>query len=87
MANRNSQPQHQWKGGNAFSPIVPQVTPQEGDPSRIRLPQADPDDSSPIYAQEIGATNTLLTMDRTSLLNGIIFSEILGKPKSRRTGR
>ncbi len=47
----------------------------------------NPDDDSPIYNSEIGKNHYSLSLDRTSLLNGIILTEILGKPKSRRTGR
>ena len=44
-------------------------------------------ETSPITAGEIGSENNLLDFDQEGVLKGIIFSEILGKPKSRRTGR
>jgi hypothetical protein len=47
----------------------------------------NPDNDSPIYNDEIGKNHYSLSLDQTSLLDGIILSEILGKPKSRRTGR
>lgn len=42
---------------------------------------------SPITAEEIGKNNSLLNMDREDILRGIIYSEILGRPKARRRGR
>lgn len=44
-------------------------------------------ESSPIYAEEIGAEKKLFDFNTESILKGILFSEILGKPKSKKLGR
>ncbi|MCX7772118.1 MAG: hypothetical protein N2376_03285 [Clostridia bacterium] len=53
----------------------------------VKKPVESPIDSSPIYDDEIGKHDPLISLDSQSVLNGIIFSEILGKPKSKRMGR
>lgn len=40
--------------------------------------------SSPIYSREIGSESRVLKVDSQSILQGVIFSEILGKPRSMR---
>lgn len=42
------------------------------------------DSSNPIYAEEIGTNTPILSLEPDAVLNGIVWSEILGKPKSRR---
>ena len=44
-------------------------------------------EESPIYSEEIGSNSSLLKFDQQSILQGIIFSEILGKPAAKRKGR
>jgi len=44
-------------------------------------------ESSPIYTEEIGQQKKLFDINTESILKGILFSEILGKPKSKRLGR
>jgi len=51
------------------------------------LPAAPGLDDSPIYSGEIGRDDIILSLDGENILKGIIFSEILAKPKSKRTGR
>ena len=52
----------------------------EGSPARP--------ESSPVYSEEIvGSESTLLQFDSQSILNGVIFSEIFGKPRSMKRGR
>ena len=41
-------------------------------------------DESPIEAEEIGRENINLEPDRETILKGIVYSEILGKPKSKK---
>jgi len=42
---------------------------------------------SPVYSGEIGKVEPILSLDNENILKGFIFSEILAKPKSKRTGR
>ena len=44
-------------------------------------------ESSPIYSEEIGSTNSMIKLDHESILQGIILSEVLQKPKSLKRGR
>lgn len=46
-------------------------------------------DGSPILVEEIGSEEKSISFELSeeSVLNGIIFSEILGKPKSKRRQR
>ena len=44
-------------------------------------------DDSPIYDGEIGKEMPVFSFDRTDMIKGLIFSEILAKPKCKRTGR
>jgi len=45
------------------------------------------DEESPIYASEISMEAPVLSLDSDSIIKGIIYSEILGKSRSKRTGR
>lgn len=59
------------------------------DPNSISSMISNPaGDQSAIYTEEIGGKSYLpdLTLNKQNILNGIIFSEILGKPKSKRRG-
>lgn len=59
------------------------------DPNNIRSITSNPaGDQSAIYTEEIGDRSYQpdLTFNKQNILNGIIFSEILGKPKSKRKG-
>jgi len=42
---------------------------------------------SEVYSGEIGKDEPILSLDNENILKGFIFSEILAKPKSKRTGR
>lgn len=42
---------------------------------------------SPIYTDEISSMKDILEINQENILQGVIFSEILGKPKSIRIGR
>lgn len=42
---------------------------------------------SPVYDSEIGKGEIQIHLNREDLLKGLIYSEILAPPKSRRTGR
>jgi hypothetical protein len=44
-------------------------------------------ENSPIYNEEIGINKKLFDLNTENILKGIIFSEILGKPKSKKLGR
>ncbi len=48
---------------------------------------AQPISQSPIYDGEIGGEEIQLRFDREDLLKGMIYSEVLSPPKSKRTGR
>ncbi len=58
----------------------PEPIPDSSPPPRVerRAP------SSPIREGEIGGESDILEIDSQKVLQGIIFSEILGKPKARR---
>ena len=43
--------------------------------------------ASPIYASEIGSKGPQVSLDKEDIVKGIIYSEILSPPKSKRTGR
>jgi hypothetical protein len=42
---------------------------------------------SPVYSSEIGREAIQIHLNRDDVLKGLIYSEILAPPKSRRTGR
>jgi hypothetical protein len=46
-----------------------------------------PISESPVYSSEIGMEPIQVHLNRNDLLKGLIFSEILAPPKSRRMGR
>jgi hypothetical protein len=48
---------------------------------------ASPISESPVYSAEIGREAFQIHLNRDDLLKGLIYSEILGPPKSRRLGR
>lgn len=85
---------------NKYQPVGSQSSPPERlrrsnlDGSRDRNPavdfQAPPDqgmETSPIYTSEIGREIPQFTFSREEILKGLIYSELLGKPKSKRTHR
>lgn len=53
---------------------------------RRTISNFEADEESLIYKGAIGENECPLSFDRENILNGIIFSEILGKPKSKRRG-
>lgn len=50
-------------------------------------PSSDGEKQSGSDVSETASSHPLLKFDRSSLLQGVVFSEILGKPVSRRRGR
>jgi len=46
-----------------------------------------PISESPVYGSEIGRESIQIHLNRDDLLKGLIYSEILAPPKSRRMGR
>jgi len=48
---------------------------------------ASPISESPVYNAEIGREAFQIHLNRDDLLKGLIYSEILGPPKSRKMGR
>jgi hypothetical protein len=44
-------------------------------------------ENSPLYNTEIGRETSLFSFEREDILKGIIYAEVLGKPKSRKAGR
>lgn len=53
----------------------------------VQSAASDSIENSPIYSSEIGKEAKPFRFDRNELTKGLIYSEILGPPKSKRTGR
>ncbi len=79
--------------GIARSAGNPQATRPAAQPKPVAESTEGPGEAfspiseSPVYSSEIGREAIQIQLNREDLLKGLIYSEILAPPKSRRAGR
>jgi hypothetical protein len=72
---------------NIYRESISRKKSNQGLPDRnIALSTSTTDEKSSIYQEAIGDTDsqTIISFSKENILNGIIFSEILGKPRCKR---
>lgn len=72
---------------NIYRESISRKKSNQGLPARdIALSTSVSNEKSSIYQEAIGDTDsqTIVSLSKEKILNGIIFSEILGKPKCKR---
>ena len=83
---RPTQPGRSVQSAQATRQMVQPTAPAAENQEEISA-ASNPIQESPIYSSEIGHEAVEIHLNREDILKGIIYSELLAPPKSKRMGR